>query len=54
MLGEGDDTEGRRIREKYSDFTNVDKAYKNLEKYWNDKINKLTIETPSEAMNTND
>ena len=50
MLGEGDDTEGRR--EKYSDFTNVDKAYKNLEKYWNDKINKLTIETPSEAMNT--
>ena len=52
MLGEGDDTEGRRIREKYSDFTNVDKAYKNLEKYWNDKINKLTIETPSEAMNT--
>ena len=52
MLGEGDDTEGRRIRKKYSDFTNVDKAYKNLEKYWNDKINKLTIETPSEAMNT--
>ena len=41
MLGEGNDTEGRRIREKYSDFTNVDKAYKNLEKYWNDKINKL-------------
>ena len=30
----------------------MDKAYKNLEKYWNDKINKLTIETPSEAMNT--
>mgnify|MGYP002560932083 CR=1 FL=1 len=52
MLGEGDDTEGRRIREKYSDFANVDKAYKDLEKYWDDKINKLTIETPSEAMNT--
>ena len=52
MLGEGDDTEGRRIREKHSDFANVDKAYKDLEKYWDDKINKLTIETPSEAMNT--
>ena len=52
MLGEGDDTEGRRIRENYSDFANVDKAYKDLEKYWDDKINKLTIETPSEAMNT--
>ncbi len=52
MLGEGDDIEGRRIREKYSDFANVDKAYKDLEKYWDDKINKLTIETPSEAMNT--
>lgn len=52
MLGKGDDTEGRRIREKYSDFANVDKAYKDLEKYWDDKINKLTIETPSEAMNT--
>ncbi len=52
MLGEGDDTEGRRRREKYSDFANVDKAYKDLEKYWDDKINKLTIETPSEAMNT--
>ena len=33
-------------------FANVDKAYKDLEKYWDDKINKLTIETPSEAMNT--
>lgn len=52
MLGEGDDIEGRRIREKYSDFANVDKAYNDLEKYWDDKINKLTIETPSEAMNT--
>lgn len=52
MLGEGGDTEGRRIREKYSDFANVDKAYKDLEKYWDNKINKLTIETPSEAMNT--
>ena len=30
----------------------MDKAYKDLEKYWDDKINKLTIETPSEAMNT--
>lgn len=52
MLGEGDDLEGRRIREKYSDFANVDKAYKDLEKYWDDKINKQTIDTPSEAMNT--
>lgn len=52
MLGEGGDEEGRRIRKKYSDFSNVDKAYDDLAEYWDRKINKLTINTPSEAMNT--
>lgn len=52
MLGEGDRRQGRIIREKYSDFNNVDRAYKQLEAYWDDKLSRLQIHTPNEGMNT--
>ncbi|RKM63332.1 N,N'-diacetylchitobiose phosphorylase [Butyrivibrio sp. XB500-5] len=52
MLGEGDRSEGKRVKEKYSDLANVDRAYEELAKYWDKKISKLVIDTPSEGMNT--
>ena len=52
MLGEGNRQEGRRIREKYSDFGNVDRSYAQMAAFWEAKREKLQIETPSEAMNT--
>ena len=52
MLGEGGRDEGRRIREKYSSFEEVDRSYAELYDYWDKKIRKLYVETPSEAMNT--
>ncbi|SFU78705.1 GH36-type glycosyl hydrolase domain-containing protein [Butyrivibrio sp. INlla21] len=52
MLGEGDRSEGKRVKEKYSDLANVDRAYEELAEYWDKKISKLVIDTPSEGMNT--
>ncbi|MBR3645504.1 MAG: N,N'-diacetylchitobiose phosphorylase [Lachnospiraceae bacterium] len=52
MLGEGDRAKGKEIREKYSNFDNVDAAYKQLADYWDDKLTRLQINTPNEGMNT--
>lgn len=52
MLGEGNRVEGKKIREKYSDFANVDKVYVDLRAYWEEKFSKLQIKTPNEGMNT--
>lgn len=52
MLGEGKRAEGRKIREKYSDFSNVDAVYGQLYEYWEDKFSRLQIQTPNEGMNT--
>ncbi|MGL5260383.1 MAG: GH36-type glycosyl hydrolase domain-containing protein [Lachnospiraceae bacterium] len=52
MLGEGNRSVGRAIRKKYSDFSNVDKAYVDLKEYWEEKCSKLQIQTPNEGMNT--
>lgn len=52
MLGEGNREAGREMRRKYSDMANVDQAYADLKKYWDDKFAKLQIKTPSEGMNT--
>ncbi|MGN0279176.1 MAG: GH36-type glycosyl hydrolase domain-containing protein [Lachnospiraceae bacterium] len=51
MLGEGRREEGRRIREKYSDLAAVDAAYENLRQFWEQKCQKLQIQTPNEGMN---
>lgn len=52
LLGEGKREQGKIMREKYQDFTNVDKVYDNLKAYWNKKLHKLQIQTPNEGMNT--
>lgn len=52
LLGEGNREQGKIMREKYQDFTNVDKVYENLKAYWNKKLHKLQIQTPNEGMNT--
>ena len=52
MLGEGNRTEGRKIREKYRDVSNVEQSYKQLGAYWEEKFGRLQIQTPNEGMNT--
>lgn len=52
MLGEGNRAVGKKIREKYSDLTRVDKVYDDLRAYWEEKFSKLQIKTPNEGMNT--
>lgn len=52
MLGEGNRDKGRKVREKYSDFANVDAAMEDLRLYWKNKLDKLQIQTPNEGMNT--
>lgn len=52
MLGEGKREIGKKIKEKYSNLSNVDAAYKELKDYWNEKFSKLQIHTPNEGMNT--
>lgn len=52
MLGEGRRDEGKKAKAKYSDFSAVDKVYEDLRKYWNNKFEKLQINTPNEGMNT--
>ena len=52
ILGEGRREAGRKAREKYSDFKNVDAVYDKLRAYWNKKIEKLQINTPNQGMNT--
>jgi N,N'-diacetylchitobiose phosphorylase len=52
MLGEGDRGAGASFRQKYADPVVVDAARKELAGYWKAKLDKLQINTPSEAMNT--
>ena len=52
MLGEGNREQGEKIKKKYSDLANVDKTYKQLEEYWEEKLSRLQIKTPNEGMNT--
>ena len=52
MLGEGRHEEGARIREKYSNMDVMDKVYRDLSDYWNNKLNLLQIQTPNAGMNT--
>ena len=52
MLGEGKREAGRKMRDKYSDPTAVDRAFLDLSRYWDEKCSKLSIKTPSTAMNT--
>jgi len=52
MLGEGNRAAAIPVREKYSDFKNVDKAYEDLHEYWKKKTDAMIINTPNEGMNS--
>ncbi|MCR5736560.1 MAG: N,N'-diacetylchitobiose phosphorylase [Eubacterium sp.] len=52
ILGEGNREVGKKYKEKYSDFAEVDKVYEELKAYWDDKCSRLVVNTPSDAMNT--
>lgn len=52
MIGVGKAEEGARAKSKYSDFNNVDKAYKELAEYWEEKCSALQIKTPNSSMDT--
>lgn len=52
MLGEGKREVGKQIKEKYSNLENVDAAYQVLHDFWQNKFDKLQIQTPNEGMNT--
>lgn len=52
MLGEGNRAAAYPVREKYSNFENVDKAYEDLRLFWKKKADRMVINTPNEGMNT--
>ncbi len=52
ILGEGTHEAGITLRAKYSDFNEIDRAYRQMADYWSEKRNKLQIQTPNEGMNT--
>ncbi len=52
MLGEGNRSRGTVIRERYKNKQAVDSAFKVLGDFWQEKLGKLQVSTPSEAMNT--
>lgn len=52
MLGEGRREVGEKMKEKYSNLENVDKAFHKLKAFWANKFDKLQIHTPNEGMNT--
>lgn len=52
LLGEGNREVGKQVREKYSDFDNVEKAYRQLADFWENKISKMQIHTPNKGMDT--
>lgn len=52
LLGEGKREDGRAMRAKYADHSAVDQAYSDLKAFWDNKCNRLQIDTPDEGMNT--
>ncbi len=52
MLGIGRRADGWKIREKYSDLQNADKAFFDLKQYWDRKLSAFRCTTPHDGMNT--
>jgi len=54
LLGEGSRQTGKEMRDKYypQNFAEVDSSFKALSGFWNDKLDKLQINTPHAGMNT--
>ncbi len=51
MLGEGGHEAGKTTRAKYSDFAAVDAAFAELAAFWQEKLERLHIDTPHQGMN---
>lgn len=53
MLGVGSrEKTGYKIKEKYSDFENVDRAFDGLKAYWDKKISVFQCKTPHQGLDT--
>ncbi len=53
MLGVGSREEvGYKIKEKYSQLSNVDKAFNELSKYWEEKTSVLQVKTPHKGLDS--
>ena len=54
LLGEGDRQAGKEMRSKYctGNLSETDSAFKALGNFWNEKLDKLQINTPHDGMNT--
>lgn len=52
MLGVGGTNKAEEIRNKYSDIKNVNREFKELSKYWEDKLSKFQCETPNPGLDT--
>ena len=51
MLGEGGNEAGKMARETYT-FEKVDERFADLKEFWAQKLGKLQVNTPNDAMNT--
>ncbi|MDR1563971.1 MAG: N,N'-diacetylchitobiose phosphorylase [Oscillospiraceae bacterium] len=52
MIGQGKAEEGKKFKEKYSDLNNVDRTFKELKDFWEDKCSRLQVKTPNADMDT--
>jgi N,N'-diacetylchitobiose phosphorylase len=52
MLGVGPRSVGRVIKEKYSNFDEVDAAFAGLKDYWQNKLDVFQCKTPNPGLNT--
>ena len=52
MLGVGDRSAGKKIREKYSNLKNVDRAFADLRDYWQKKLDVFQCKTPNQGLDT--
>jgi N,N'-diacetylchitobiose phosphorylase len=52
MLGVGPRAKGKEIKAKYSQLTNVDKAFADLRAYWEKKLAIFQCKTPHEGLDT--
>ncbi len=52
LLGIGDRDAGRLMKVKYSNMNNVDKAFTELKKHWQQKLQAFQCKTPHEGLNT--
>lgn len=52
MLGVGPRSQGREIKRKYSDLGSVDRAFRELRNYWDEKVKIFHCKTPHEGLDT--